>query len=203
MTRKSSVRHAAGTVAAIAFCAALLCAPLAAQGPDSNGQSAVVIAHLAMPGPAADQMLLQRQSGKWLLYFDQGDKQGVAVINVTAPNHPKVVSYAAWPGRTANGQLESAGSGLAISERPEAAMLGRRPATERVNVLDITDPQHPQVLQRFSGVTSVLPDAARNLIFIANGDGLWIVQHRIGQGAYAMRHLCTSEAALTPNPDCY
>jgi hypothetical protein len=81
------------------------------------------------------------------------------------------------------------------------------PSTSRslqtVNVLDLTDPAHPQVLQTFFGVTSTLPDTARNLIFIANADGLWIVRHREGQSAYAMRHQCTSEAALDPEPDCY
>ena len=192
-----------GLVAAVALSVALLTVPLAAQGPDSNGQSAVIVAHLDMPAPAANQMLLQRQGGKWLLYFDQGDQRGVAVVDVTNPNHPRVVDHVAWPGRTAEGQIQTAGSGLAISERPEGATAGRRPASQKVNILDITDPRHPQVLQTFSGVTSVLPDAPRNLIFIANGEGLWIVRHRMGQGAYAARHLCTSEAALTPAPDCY
>jgi hypothetical protein len=72
-----------------------------------------------------------------------------------------------------------------------------------VNILDMTDPAHPQVLETFDGATSILPDTARNLIFIANAQGLWIVRNRVGQSAYAMRHQCTSEAAINPEPDCY
>jgi len=203
MTKEIARKQAAKVVGAVALSVTLLAAPLMAQGPDSNGQSAVIIAHLAMPGPAANQMLLQRQGGKRLLYFDQGAKQGVAVIDVTNPSHPGLLNHVAWPGRTADGQVQIMGSELAISERPEGTTLGRPPASQRVNVLDVTDLQHPQVLQTFSGVTSILPDVARNLIFIANGDGLWIVQHRVGQGAYAMRHPCTSEAAEMPEANCY
>lgn len=203
MTKEIGRKQAVGVVAAIALSVAMLTVPVAAQGPDSNGESAVVVAHLAMPGPAANQMLLQRQGGQWLLYFDQGVKEGVAVVDVTTPNHPRVVEHAAWPGRTAEGQIQTAGNGLAISERPEGATVGQRPAAQRVNILDITDPQHPQVLQKFSGVTSVLADAEGNLIFIANGEGLWVVRHRTRQGAYARRHPCTSEAADMPEPDCY
>jgi len=196
-------KQAAGAVAIVVLSVAMVTTPLAAQGPDSNGQSALVITHLLLPGPAATQMLLERQGAKLLLYVDQGEKQGVAVVDVTTPSRPNMVNRAAWPGRTADGQVQVVGSGLAISELSEGAMLGRRPASQTVNVLDITDPAHPQVLQTFSGVTSILPATARNLIFIANGEGLWIVRHRVGQGAYAMRHLCTSEAALTAEPDCY
>jgi len=200
---KQFIQTRSVAVLAILACSlALATTPLAAQSPDANGQSAVIIAHLPLPGPSASQMLLQRQNGKLALYVDQGDRQGVAVVDISSPGHPKVINRAVWPGRTADGQVQIIGSGLAISEQAEGA-LSRRPASQTLNILDITDPQHPQVLQTFTGVTSVLPDASRNLIFIANGDGLWIVRHRVGEGAYALRHLCTSEAALTPEPDCY
>ena len=201
--KKQAIQTRSVTVLAILICSlALTTTPLLAQAPDSNGQSAVIIAHVPLSGPSATQMLLQKQGARLFLYADQGDKQGVAVVDVTNPGHPSVVDRATWPGRTADGQVQTIGSGLAISEQAEGA-LSRRPVSQTLNILDITDPQHPQVLQTFSGVTSVLPDAGRNLIFIANGEGLWIVRHRVGQGAYALRHLCTSEAALTPEPDCY
>ena len=187
-------------VLAVAFCTAIFALPTAAQAPDSNGQSAVIVAHLSLPGPSVTQMFLQKQNGKQYLYVNQGQ----VVVDVTRADHPSLVSHAG-PSRAANGQVEQLGSDLAVSEQPEgrAAAVSKRPAHDTVNVLDTTDPMHPQVLQTFSGVTSILPDIDRNLIFIANNEGLWIVRHRVGQGAYAKRHLCTSESALTPEPDCY
>ena len=197
--------RAAAAIAILSSCVALATTVMAAPGPDSNGHSATVIAHLPLPGPSATQMLLQKQNGKLYLYVDQGRKQGVAVVDVTSPSRPRVVNRAAWPGLLADGAVQPLGSGLALSEVPESQT--RAPSTARtartVSVLDLADPAHPQVLQTFSGVTSTLPDTARNLIFIANADGLWIVRHRVAQSAYAMRHQCTSEAALDPEPDCY
>lgn len=188
-------------VLAVVFCTAMLALPTAAQAPDSNGESAVIVAHLSLPAPSVTQMVLQKQNGKQYLYMNQGQ----IVVDVTRADHPSVVSHAAGPSRAANGQVEQLGSDLAVSEQPEgrAAAVSKRPAHDTVNVLDTTDPLHPQVLRTFSGVTSILPDVDRNLIFIANNEGLWIVRHRVGQGAYAKRHLCTSESALTPEPDCY
>lgn len=194
----------AAGVLTVFFCATTLAIPTAAQAPDSNGESAVIVAHLSLPGPSVTQMFLQRQNGKQYLYMNQAQNQRT-VVDVTRPDHPSLASHAAGSSSAANGQVEPLASDLAVSEQPEgrAAAVSKRPARETVNVLDTTDPMHPQVLQTFSGVTSILPDADRNLIFIANGEGLWIVRHRLTQGAYAQRHLCTSESALTPEPDCY
>ncbi|MFZ3211787.1 MAG: hypothetical protein WA188_09740 [Terriglobales bacterium] len=186
----------AAAIAIVLSSLALVAIPMAAQ--NINGHSATVVAHLPLPGPPATQMLLQKQGSRLYLYVDQGGKEGVAVVDVTSLNRPSVVNHVAWPGRVANGELQPLGPGMALSESPEAA---RTPQT--VSVLDMADPAHPQVLDTFSGVTSTLPDSARNLIFIANADGLWIVRTRVGQRAYAVRHRCTSEGALTPDPDCY
>jgi hypothetical protein len=205
MRKRIAQNRTAATIAIVLSCLALVAIPMAAQNPNTNGHSATVVAHLPLPGPSATQMLLQKQGSKLYLYVDQGGKQSVAVVDVTSPGRPSVVNHVAWPGRVADGEMQPLGSGLALSEAPETQTMA--PSTSRtpqtVNVLDLADPAHPQVLQTFSGVTSTLPDIARNLIFIANADGLWIVRHRVGQSAYAIRHRCTSEAALDPEPDCY
>ena len=205
MRKQIAQNRTAATIILALSCLALAAIPMAAQDPSTNGHSATVVAHLPLPGPAATQMLLQRQGGKMYLYVDQGRKQSVAVVDVTRPNLPRVVNHVAWPGRVADGEMQPLGSGLALSEAPESGTMasGTSRTPQAVNVLDLADPAHPRVLQTFSGVTSMLPDIARNLIFIANADGLWIVRNRVGQSAYAMSHQCTSEAALNPEPDCF
>jgi len=172
--------------------------PTAAQKVAPDGRSAAVVAHLALPGPSVTQMLLQRQNGKLYLYADQGDRKNIAVVDVTRPNHPRVIGHVTWPSAMANANVEPLGSGLAMSEARESGN-----APHDMNIMDLADPAHPRVLAAFSGVTSAVPNVERNLIFIANSDGLWIVRNRVGQAAYAANHRCTSEAALTPEPDCY
>jgi hypothetical protein len=204
MRSKVGTTLSAAAILAVVLSVATFAVCAAAQAADSNGESAEIVAHQPLSGHSVTQMFLQRQNGKQYLYVDQDGEQRV-VIDVTKADRPSVVRHTAEPRGAAIGQFEPLSSDLAISEQPQgqAVAVSRRPARETVNVLDTTDPVHPQVLQTFSGVTSILPDADRNLIFIANADGLWVVRHRVKQGAYAGRHLCTSESALSSEPDCY
>ncbi len=198
---KQIAKALASASTVLAVCLAISPRATAAdKAPDVNGRSATVIAHLALPGPSPSQMLLRRQHGKQYLYVDQG-KQDISVVDVSNPRKPKLISRAAWPQQGASGQLQFIDSGLAISENPQNQPALSAP--ENVNILDLTNPAQPQVLAHFSGVTSVLPDNARNLVFLANANGLWIVHERVTQRAYAREHECTSEAELNPMPDCY
>jgi hypothetical protein len=67
-----------------------------------------------------------------------------------------------------------------------------------LNVLDLSDPKHPRTIQTFSGVTSVLPDDTRQLVFIANNEGLSVLSHKQPY----IRPLCTSEDAMKSDPEC-
>jgi hypothetical protein len=67
-----------------------------------------------------------------------------------------------------------------------------------VNVIDLSDPKHPRTIRTFNGVTSILPDDARKLVFITNNEGLWVLSHK---QPYHVP-LCTSEDVMNPNPDC-
>lgn len=201
-TIKSS--HLTLALGTLALCVALVpSARAASRNADSNGDSANVVAHVPLSGPAAAQMILRRQGDRQYLYVDQGPEQGVTIVDVTRPSRARVVSHVGWPDGTRIDQLRSLGHGLALSESPQAKTASLRATPENLNVLDLRDPAHPHVLKSFQGVTSVLPDTSRNLIFVANKDGVWIVRHQMTQSAYAGRHMCTSEDWITPLPDCY
>jgi hypothetical protein len=108
--------------------------------------------------------------------------------------------------------LTMVSSGLAISETPEnsgaertslaagnvESPRGSGAVLESVRVLDVSDPAHPRSVHNFDGVTSVLQDSARNLIYVANGDGVWIVSHP----QVLRRHECRSSDAISPMPNC-
>ena len=80
-----------------------------------------------------------------------------------------------------------------IGEGPHGSRV-----VESVRVLDVSDPAHPRTVQNFDGVTSILQDSARNLIYVANGDGVWIGSHQ----QVLRRHECSSSDAISPMPNC-
>jgi len=167
---------------------------------------AKVIAHLPLSG-GTRQMFLQQEGRKQYLYVQQPSQQGFTVIDVTKSGRPKVVSH--FPQEN----LTLVGSGLAISETPDKSasvgtshVAGNAEGTrgggvvpESVRVLDMSDPAHPQTVQSFSGVTSILPDDARGLIYVANGEGIWILSHQ----QVLRRHYCSSSDAISAGiPNC-
>ncbi len=167
--------------------------------PDQNGESANVISHIPLSGPSATSLFTQNHNGRRYLYVDQGAVNGVTVVDVTRPSQPTVVQRTNWPDNAATGDVQFVGGDLAIAETPMARPV--RPST--VNILDVSNAGHPAVLRTFVGATSVLADPARNLVYVANPEGVWVVRRRISQNGWAARHQCTSEDAIRPIPDCY
>jgi hypothetical protein len=47
---------------------------------------------------------------------------------------------------------------------------------QTLTIMDLSDPQHPKVAREFTGVTAIGKDDKRGLVFIANGEGVWILQ---------------------------
>src|SRR5690348_16114460 len=97
-------------------------------------------------------------------------------------------------------ELQMVWAGLAISEAPEARNESARTElasakgegiegggsdatgdspTQFLRLLDLSDPANPRTLQTFEGVSSLLLDDGRNLIYITNGEGLWILSHNL------------------------
>ncbi len=169
--------------------------------------SVKVIAHLALSGVSPQQMFLQQDGRKQYLYLQQPSGQGFAVVDVSKPTKPKMVSH------VPQGNLTMVSSGLAIAEKSDnSADAGASRATgstegtrgggsvpQSVRVLDVSDPAHPRTIQTFSGVTSVLADDARGLIYVANGEGIWILSHQ----RVLRRHECgSSDAISSAIPNC-
>lgn len=172
--------------------------------PSPSYLQAKVIAHLPLSG-GARQMFSQQEGGRQFLYVRQSPQQGVTVIDITKPERPKVVNQVPLE------NLIMVSFGLAISETPENSATGGASlgdgnaegppgsgAPESVRVLDVSDPARPQTVRDFDGVTSILQDSSRNLLYVANGDGVWIVSHQ----QVLRTHECSSSDAISPLPTC-
>jgi hypothetical protein len=180
----------------------------------NSWQTARVIAHLSMKGGPVSEMFLETQNRRQYLFVSQLSKQDYTVIDVSKPEHPSIADNVRLPHADNSERVRMVGSGLALDETPESAGSGgvrhelvpaknqpattAVPPTESVRLLDLSDPKNPRTLQTFEGVTSVLADDGRSLIYIANNEGLWILRHR----QYQRMPLCDSESVFSPIADC-
>ncbi|HTA23877.1 MAG TPA: hypothetical protein VK763_10110 [Terriglobales bacterium] len=183
-------------------------------------QKASVIAHLPLPGTPVSQLLLRQQGSKQYLYIQQTATNGFTVVDVTQPDRPNVVKDVTLPGKGSDEKLDMLGNGVALAETPDSSATGGTQhalsleksqagnsatvaRTETIRVLDLSDPKNPRTLQTFDGVTKVMADDVRNLIYITNGEGLWILRHNPNVES-KKRPLppCDSESVFSPMVDC-
>jgi hypothetical protein len=204
MIRKASHNPVRVVVALLALAAAM--APNAAarhKGDKAAYETAPVIAHLTLPGAPVTRVLLEEQEGRQYLYIEQDSWAGFTIVEVTKPNHPNVIKRVAWPGDS--GRLQLVGTGLALvrAAGEESGTIGSGHSTESVSVLDLTDPANPRAVQSFVGVTSIVSDETRSLIYITNSEGLWVLRHKQKQAAVPIE-LCFSESAIVGDlQNCY
>ncbi|HJY84530.1 MAG TPA: hypothetical protein VKK81_26045 [Candidatus Binatia bacterium] len=143
-----------------------------------------IIAHLALQEGPVRQMFVREQKRErkriQYLYIEQASKERFTIVDVTNPAQPNVTNELAWPKDASTDKLQLVGNNLALSIAREqnGTVAALDPLTESVSLLDVSNPADPHRLYSFSGVTSVLLDSDRNLIYITNNQGLWILKHK-------------------------
>jgi hypothetical protein len=149
-----------------------------------------VVAHIPLPGSAVRQILFQEENGKQYLYLQQ--HVHFTVVDVTDPNKPHIVERVAQ-----GGKLTDVEPGIAITVSSDQSGDGTVP-TQTVKLLDTTDPKNPHTVQTFTGVTSMLSEDGRHLIYLTNSDGLWVVKHTMKRRL----PFCTSESEENSVAQC-
>ncbi|HYA61653.1 MAG TPA: hypothetical protein VED66_00525 [Candidatus Sulfotelmatobacter sp.] len=167
------------------------------QPPRVLDEPATVIAHLPLDGVVVSGIHLRQLGGKKYLYLETSGKPGIMVVNITKAKKPSVVKDVDLPKDVRTDSLEMIGHGLALTETSNAQSAPAVPRT--INILDVSHPEHPRVIQTFTGVTAMAISFDYNLLFFANNEGLWILKQ---QWAQPPVYACGSSSALIPNPNC-
>jgi hypothetical protein len=168
---------------AVAFLAIMIAAASAVLAKPRPGkpkqQPVAVVAHVGLSGGPATRMLLVEKGGREYLYVGRNSPEGWSIVDVSKPDHPRVLDRPAGSSRLPTGNLSVVGDTRALivtSEEGTTTAKSRDRAPESVTVLDFADPSNPREIRAFSGVTSFLTDDERGLIYVANPEGLWIVK---------------------------
>jgi hypothetical protein len=145
--------------------------------PDEPQDQIAVVAHLPLTGGAVTRFLTTEHYRRDYLYAEHESGKAVTLIDVTKLNNPAVLADMTYPSGNGGGDNLVAVTGnaalVAASINPAA------PATPQTfRIMSFTDPLHPTVKQEFSGVTAMTRDDKRGLIFLANAEGVWILQQK-------------------------
>jgi hypothetical protein len=151
--------------AATAFVAlGIAAAPAVNAKPNSksaSGSPANVLAHVQVSGGPASRMLLVKKDGKEYLVLGLDSSTGVAVFDVSEPARPRTIDATAGNSGSPMAQLQVVADTLTLFGTSDS---------------ENASSSSPKEIRSLSGVTAFMKDKARGLIYVTNGDGLWIVR---------------------------
>ena len=138
----------------------------------ASDNQAHVVAHVPFEGLSGVDMAMQKKvNDKYYLYVQHSRDQGISIIDISKPDHPKAVGLVPWPDPSASSRMNVMGDLAIIAETD----VPRRSSSDEELVLwDLSDPAAPRVVQKFEGVVKWFEDD-RDFIYVLNAQGLWIV----------------------------
>jgi hypothetical protein len=144
----------------------------------SSEEEIRVLANLPLKGMHVNQMFTQQVENKFYLYLHRPVEDVYALVDVTKPDKPTLVNPNALKGTTPEGAVGPSPVAITATQEGGASQAGGELPAQTVNLVDTSDPKNPKPIKTFKGVTSMYADSARKLVYLVNGDGLWIVSHR-------------------------
>jgi len=139
-----------------------------------------VVGHIPLTGGPVRRFLATQHYSSYYLYAEREAGANVTLIDVTRTSQPAVMADVAYVPNSGSSSLTVvAGTAALVSSEP--ANQTTAPAPQTIRIMDFSDPQNPKVAREFSGVTAMSRDNQRGLIFVANADGIWILQQRFAE----------------------
>jgi hypothetical protein len=133
-----------------------------------------VVSHVQIPGGPVTAFVVTQHYTRNYLYTQHEGGKDITVVDVTNTAQPLVLSDVSSPLSGGSASLfAAAGTAALTAEGPGSSPAA--PAPQTVRIMDLSDPRHPTMAREFTGVTAISRDGQRGLIFLANGDGIWIL----------------------------
>ena len=121
---------------------------------------ASVVAHVQLSGGPVTRMLLVNKNGSEYLLLGL-DSTNVAILDVSNPGQPRTIDTTSGAAGAPTAEVKLVADTLTLFGTSDAGTASSSNSKE---------------MRSFSGVTASLKDKARGLIYVTNGDGLWIVK---------------------------
>jgi hypothetical protein len=142
-----------------------------------------VVGHLPLSGGAITRFSSTQHYSSYYLYAEHAGSKNVTLIDVTKVGQPAVLAdMASSPDGGSQGLLLVAGTAALVNSEQGASTSSAAPAsTQSLKIMDFSDPKNPKVAREFTGVTAIGRNDPRGLIFVANGDGIWILKQHLAE----------------------
>jgi len=150
-----------------------------AQAPHDTANAIEVVAHIPFTNGRIQRFLPAQHDSSYYLYAEHEGGKTVTLIDVTKVAQPAILADVAYtPGGAPSEASVVARTAVLVGAEPSRETA---PATQTMRLMDLSDPQHPQVTREFTGITAMDRDDRRGLIFLANAEGIWILHQKLAE----------------------
>jgi hypothetical protein len=143
--------------------------------PQSKAVGIYLIGHLPLPETTVSRISAASDPSQPLLQLTDAVHGTLAVVDVTQPARPKLLQQSRLPAELAQANVQvrvGDAALLTLSQNDSPAHAD----PQSVTLVSFADPSNPKTLQRFEDVTAVWNDRDRDLIYLSNAEGLWILK---------------------------
>jgi hypothetical protein len=148
-----------------------------AKQPPAQQDEIAVLAHLPLTAGPITRFLTTQHYRREYLYAENESSKAVTLLDITTVQRPAVLAEMTFPSGMPENLVAVTGNVALVSNTASLAASSMTPQSFRI--LNFADPLHPTVQQEFTGVTALSRDDRRGLIFLANPEGIWILQQRL------------------------
>jgi len=140
-----------------------------------------VVGHIPLFGGPVTGFQSTQHYSSYYLYAEHDAGKSVTLIDITKAARPLVLTDASYStSGGSQGLLAVAGTAALVGSAPAAAPVTAA-APQTLRIMDFSDPANPKVAREFTGVTAIGRNDARGLIFVANPEGIWILQQHLAE----------------------
>jgi hypothetical protein len=136
----------------------------------------LVVAHIPTTGDAVTGFLTTQHYKRNYLYAEHASGKTVTLIDVTNVSSPALLAEMSDPAGISDALVAVTGNAALVATANQQASAP--PGAQNFRILSFADPLHPTIQQEFKGITATARDDKRGLIFLANADGIWILQQQ-------------------------
>src|SRR5215813_9965860 len=133
-----------------------------------------LVGHLPLSETTVSYISTTSDSNRQLLQLTDANQRTLTVVDVTVPEQPKLIEEARLPADLANSALQSRIGNTALFTATDGSSLDHGDK-KSITLVSFVDPSSPKTVQKFENVTAVWMDRDRELIYLTNSDGLWVL----------------------------
>jgi hypothetical protein len=136
-----------------------------------------VVGHVPAPGGPVTRFLSTQHYSSYYLYVEHDGGRNITLVDVSRAAHPVVLAEIPNSPTGVPGNLFAVAGTAALTTDHTAGAGAMNPQT--IRIMDFSDPKQPKVVREFGAVTAMSGDDQRGLVFVANPEGVWILQRRL------------------------